>query len=477
MMHGHAVGPSGDTSSPLKHFTNAKKRINSIFSQIGDYVKEFNLFLNAMENSDSSITLDTRLKEEVCQSLEQICGIKDMLIRDHMKVVFFGRTSNGKSTVINSMLWDRILPSGIGHTTSCFLSIEGCDEDNESGYITCSDSKERMGIENVMQLSSALSQESMACDKLIQIFWPKKKCALLKDDVVLLDSPGIDVSTHLDDWIDNYCLDADVFILVANAESTLMQAEKNFFHRVNSKLSKPNIFILNNRWDASASEPEIMEQVRQQHMDRGIAFLADELKVVNKEQARNRVFFVSAKEVLHTRVKKTVPESPIADFMKEGFQARLLEFSQFEREFEECISQHAIKTKFSHHTQRAKKVIQVMFKHADWLHSSATEMIKESEERQEELMRRLEMINEQMKIVEQKTSDGILKVAGEAEKQVRAAMSDEIRQLPFLVDEFEEPFHPNPMVLHLYKSRLYAHVQEGYKWSVCVQLKVNVKDV
>ena len=82
-----------------------------------------------------------------------------------------------------------------------------------------------------------------------------------------------------------------------------------------------------------------------------------------------------------------------------------------------------------------------------------------------------------MKIVEQKTSDGILKVAGEAEKQVRAAMSDEIRQLPFLVDEFEEPFHPNPMVLHLYKSRLYAHVQEGCKWSVCVQLKVNVKDV
>ena len=27
------------------------------------------------------------------------------------------------------------------------------------------------------------------------------------------------------------------------------------------KLSKPNIFILNNRWDASASEPEMQEQV------------------------------------------------------------------------------------------------------------------------------------------------------------------------------------------------------------------------
>ena len=35
-----------------------------------------------------------------------------------------------------------------------------------------------------------------------QIFWPKRKCALLKDEVVLLDSPGIDVSSDLDQWID-----------------------------------------------------------------------------------------------------------------------------------------------------------------------------------------------------------------------------------------------------------------------------------
>lgn len=37
--------------------------------------------------------------------------------------------------------------------------------------------------------------------------------------------------------------------------------EKNFFHKVSTRLSKPNIFILNNRWDASASEPEFFDQV------------------------------------------------------------------------------------------------------------------------------------------------------------------------------------------------------------------------
>ena len=63
--------------------------------------------------------------EEVKNHAGKVKGIREVLARDHMKVAFFGRTSNGKSTVINAMLRDKILPSGIGHTTSCFLQVEG----------------------------------------------------------------------------------------------------------------------------------------------------------------------------------------------------------------------------------------------------------------------------------------------------------------------------------------------------------------
>ena len=146
------------------------------------------------------------------------------------------------------------------------------------------------------------------------------------------------MTEELDSWIDKFCLDADVFVLVGNAESTLMNTvahtythtltvlythrhtqththitkhthththrhdrytytqyythrhthiyttstihedmhthihkqthsmslcaqEKLFFHKVSERISKPNIFILNNRWDASANEPEYMEDV------------------------------------------------------------------------------------------------------------------------------------------------------------------------------------------------------------------------
>lgn len=36
------------------------------------------------------------------------------------------RTSNGKSTTMNAMLRERILPAGMGHTTNCFLQVSIC---------------------------------------------------------------------------------------------------------------------------------------------------------------------------------------------------------------------------------------------------------------------------------------------------------------------------------------------------------------
>ena len=56
----------------------------------------------------------------------------------------FCRTSNGKSTVINAMLRSKILPSGIGHTTHCFLQVEGTEA--SEGFLLTDDSKDHKSI-------------------------------------------------------------------------------------------------------------------------------------------------------------------------------------------------------------------------------------------------------------------------------------------------------------------------------------------
>lgn len=54
------------------------------------------------------------------------------------------RTSNGKSSVINAMLWDKVLPSGIGHTTNCFLRVEGTD--GNDAFLLTEGSEEKKSV-------------------------------------------------------------------------------------------------------------------------------------------------------------------------------------------------------------------------------------------------------------------------------------------------------------------------------------------
>uniref|UniRef100_A0A3Q4MYU3 Mitofusin 1b n=1 Tax=Neolamprologus brichardi TaxID=32507 RepID=A0A3Q4MYU3_NEOBR len=432
--------------SPLKHFVVAKKTISDVFEQLLHYVKETSEFVEALENI---ATQDQ--KEQIKAYRDKLAVIKEVLARRHMKVAFFGRTSNGKSTVVNAMLRDRVLPSGIGHTTNCFLSVEGTDDDK--AYLKTDGSDEKKSVKTVNQLAHALlMDESLDAGCLVRVFWPKTKCALLRDDLVLVDSPGTDVTLELDSWIDKFCLDADVFVLVANSESTLMNTEKHFFHKVNERLSKPNIFILNNRWDASANEPEYMEDVRKQHTDRCVNFLVDELKVLDRDKAPNHIFFVSAKEVLNSRMQRAQGMPETGGALAEGFQERLKEFQCFERRFEECISQSAVKTKFEQHTIRAKQITEQVKSIMDAIHIEAAEKRVAALEDREYQMDRLEFVKNQLNLLIDEIKKKIKAISEDVESKVSTAMGEEICRLHLIVDEFHCDFHPSPQVLKMYKS-------------------------
>ena len=99
----------------------------------------------------------------------------------------------------------------------------------------------------------------------------------------------------------------------------------------------------------------------------------------SRPEAEQRVFFVSAKEVLQARINeyKGLPINSTAHFshfehlshvnfflkifsagmIAEGFHGRYFEFQDFERKFEECISKSAVRTKFEQHTKRGKAVV------------------------------------------------------------------------------------------------------------------------
>ncbi|KAJ8796476.1 hypothetical protein J1605_017882 [Eschrichtius robustus] len=220
-----------ETASPLKHFVLAKKTITAIFDQLLEFVTEGSHFVEATYKNpelDQVATEDDLI--EIQRYKNKLSIIGEVLSRRHMEVAFFGRTSSGKSSVIIAMLWDKVLPSGIGHTTNCFLSVE--ETDGDKACLMTEGSREKKNVKTVIQLAHALHMDKdLKAGCLVHVFWPKAKCALLRDDLVLVDSPGTDVTAELDSWIDKFCLDADVFVLVVNSKSTLMNTEKQFFHK------------------------------------------------------------------------------------------------------------------------------------------------------------------------------------------------------------------------------------------------------
>lgn len=340
-------------ASPLQRFTIAKQHIGSIFREFQRALSDTDAFVQSPphwvehqatgENIVHTEKMTDRQMQQLQETLLKISGITDMVSRDNMKVVFIGHTSNGKSSTINALLGRDILPSSYGHTTNCFVALRGVDA--AEGDIVLDATGERKAISEVKELAHALRPNRLAANSLVTLNWPRSQCRLLEADVEIMDSPGLDINDLLDSGINAYCANADVFVLVANSESTINNVERKFFATVQDKLSRPNIFVLFNKWDnvVSGCTEEELPPIQQQHVD-----VAKDL--LGPAAAAQRVFFVSSQEALWSRAH---PEKfKKASESRTGVHQRLMEFQNFEQNFEQCISTSAIHTRFEAHAQQ-----------------------------------------------------------------------------------------------------------------------------
>ena len=66
-------------------------------------------------------------------------------------------------------------------------------------------------------------------------------------------------------------------------------------------------------------------------------------------------------------------------------------------------------------------------------------------------------------------------ITEDVEYKVGKAMSEEIRRLSVLVDDFNDPFHPDPLVVNVYKSRLNHHIENGIGSNLKSRLSANLQ--
>ena len=235
------------------------------------------------------------------------------------------------------------------------------------------------------------------------------------------------------------------------------------------RLDAINVVVIVTRWDASAGD-EQQDQVKNQHKERAVNFLATELGVCSKEDALDRIFFISAKEALQIRLQEARGQPP--NIHTEDYFNRYLEYQQFEKRLEHSLSSTAVRTKFASHSSRGRDIVVREGNMIGQVLEDAANRRVEEGNNMKELLDRLDFTERQLEMMTYEMKDKICAIVEDVEYKVAKGLSEEIRRLSVLVDEFSDPFHPDPLVVNVFKSKLNHHIENGVGSNLKARLRL-----
>lgn len=95
------------------------------------------------------------------------------------------------------------------------------------------------------------------------------------------------------------------------------------------------------------------------------------------------------------------------------------------------------------------------------IYNDAQKLKEEKLQKRKELHDKINYTEQQLMLVTQEMKQKIHRMVEDVEQRVSKALNEEIRRLSNLVDDFNLPFHPEPLVLNVYKKELHSHVEAG----------------
>lgn len=162
-------------------------------------------------------------------------------------VVLFGAFSAGKSSLINSLLGRRILPSSPNPTTSIITYIKASDKFNKDLTARIFD---EMGerIVQIDELELIIANEELAsCIKKVEIFFD---CIWTKKGIIFIDTPGVNsINRRHTEVAFSFMKHADIIMYVSYYHHSFSKSDKEFLYQLGrvkeSTLEDNMIFILN----------------------------------------------------------------------------------------------------------------------------------------------------------------------------------------------------------------------------------------
>jgi GTPase SAR1 family protein len=257
------------SSTSLEHFQRQRRRLIALSERLLAVLETLNM---------------PALSEEVRSQMQR-------LHEEALKVLVVGEFNTGKSTVLNALLGQKILPAYPVPTTALLTEVKWGDQPRAIlHYRPSGDGSQKMSLEvPIPELETYLvingSEENLY--ERIELFWPLPLC---RSGIELLDSPGLDDDdVYLEATMQRVPY-VDAILFVLGCETLPTKEESLMIDRMRSA-GHDTIFFLCNRFDLV--EPSCREMVKR----RRIAQLSP-LSVYGDQY----IFFTNAKGALTGRI-------------------------------------------------------------------------------------------------------------------------------------------------------------------------------
>lgn len=279
----------------LNRFREQKERLGSMLSDSAEVISELNM-TSASENLNK---------------------LSDKVNNDTFKIQVIGTFKNGKSTFINSLLGEPVLPAYALPCTAVINEVKYGEKKEailhfrnplpeklpDSISPKAMSHMQANGMENVPPLKIAYDEiEDYVCIPIgsdpnemllespyekVELFWPLD---MLKEGVEIIDSPGLNEAATRTRVTMDYLSKADAILFVLNAIQLCSLAEMDFVENNLKAYGFTDPFFIVNRFDLI---PDSQKE--------GIKQFA-ELKLA--EYSTNKIYYVSAQQALDGAMDK-----------------------------------------------------------------------------------------------------------------------------------------------------------------------------
>lgn len=191
--------------------------------------------LSDVAGSVGAKSLKERVERELVKKLDE----------DRFHLVVVGEFNHGKSTFVNALLGETVLPTGVTPTTAAIHHLKYAEKP-EATVVKTNGERQSIAFGDAKKFAVGGGSSPDEVDYL-EIGYPAK---LLEERILLVDTPGVnDLSLQRADITYSYIPRADAVLFLLDAGQILKESERIFLQDKLLKASRDKIVFVITKWD------------------------------------------------------------------------------------------------------------------------------------------------------------------------------------------------------------------------------------